>query len=383
MITQESWERQPGGLYLAVAPCERDCINHQHMALKVIRTVTENIAKSHGARVSENNLLGNMRALQKGAIHLDLFLAKWEICETQPLCLGASIHWPTIGLGQDGKLKKALYTEDLCVLPAQLRQLIRQKPTDKDFPSESLAACFERIALRHKALKEELNFRYGEIHDDNNRVKRALEKQDIHWGRKPWESAVLELGRIQPDLINYFPMNLRLLGSSEEGPNDSNSFWTEWFEEGSKINFAVTRGQSTTKGCSRLDIRSWRSGSDLDPEITKCVAASALLAIKREAEERGWTQEAVFHQRPRILHETTSSQIQMAVYDMVSSDLTRPFSGCERTLNPPVSEFHIHIFEDKPMMDAFMALGAVPRFFGQRPMMPGVGQIKNDIRHEA
>ena len=42
----------------------------------------------------------------------------------------------------------------------------------------------------------------------------------------------------------------------------------------------------------------------------------------------------------------------------------------------PVPDNHVHIQNDQPMLNAFTTIGAEPRLFGNKSMIPGVNVLK-------
>ncbi len=142
MTATHGWEQQSGGLYLAVPRFDKTNPEHRDAAASVMRHVVQTVAQTHGAAVNETGFRNNMRALYGGDIKLDLYLAKWELCEPKPILLGGALNWNTVGINNEGRVSRATYTEDVCVPTRQIRQLIQAKPVGKEFPKEGLGAVF-------------------------------------------------------------------------------------------------------------------------------------------------------------------------------------------------------------------------------------------------
>ncbi len=161
MTATYGWEQQPGGLYLAVPRFEKTNPEHRDAAASVMRYVVQTVAQTQGAAINETGFRNNMRALYDGDIKLDLYLTKWELCEPKPIRLGAALNWYTSGIISDGRVGRSTYTEDVCLLTSQLRQLIRTRPKGKELPKDSLGACFQRISLQNMLERVGIFYRFG------------------------------------------------------------------------------------------------------------------------------------------------------------------------------------------------------------------------------
>jgi hypothetical protein len=140
-----------------------------------------------------------------------------EICQPAALCLGASLHWDTVGIDENGINRRAIYSEDVCVLNDKLRPLISGKPDGKEFPEESLAECFERISLQNMLLNG-IAYRYGEVDRDNTKMMRSLYGNGAIIGTGP-DSAVLEFKSIPP-LLDRWPMDVKIISLKKDGIKD-------------------------------------------------------------------------------------------------------------------------------------------------------------------
>ena len=287
MTEQYGWEQQSGGLYLAVPRFDKTNAEHRDAAASVMRHVVQTVAQTHGAVVNETGFRNNMRALYGGDIKLDLYLAKWELCEPKPICLGAALNWDTVGIISDGRAGRSTYTEDVCLLTSQLRQLIRTRPNGKELPKDSLGACFERISLQNMLERDGMFYRFGEVNADNTKMMKTLGGNGASIGTGS-DSAVLEIKELPNDLMNRWLVDVRVVPLKKDGLHDTHNFVVRWKDGQHDIRFIATKGRATAIGQPRADIRPWHNGNLPESHILENVIASSLLAIKYEAETRKW-----------------------------------------------------------------------------------------------
>jgi len=372
-MTEENWEQQQGGLYMTVSPFDKRNAEHRSSAEEVIRATVQTVAQVHEAGFNEKGFRQNMTALYSGDIRVDFFLAKWNICNAKPICLGAATNWPTIGFDEQGNIQRGVHTEDVCLLSNRLRQLIRTKPKGKDFPEESLLSCFERLSLQGMKAKGEI-YKYGEVNPDNLRMMRGMLDNGGVFGRQS-DSAVLKFGTI-PSLFDRGLIDLPVIHPTKSLFEDDELFFVRWTGGDSDIRFIATKGQATAAGKPRVDIRPWHNGVLPDQDTLECVVASALFAIKNEAEGKNWGfQRLCATPSPSIPIGGGSLAAVTALYKFCQSDIILPASYRVPPCGSLAPSAHVFIINDRRMLEAFYAVGAETRLFGNRPMMPGVNEI--------
>lgn len=376
MTAHDGWEQQPGGLYLAVPRFDKSNSLHRDAAEGIMRHVVQTVAQTHGAAINESGFRNNMRALYADEIKLDLYLAKWELCEPKPILIGGALNWDTVGITNEGRTSRAVYTEDVSIISRQLRELIQAKPKDKKFPKEGLGACLERIGLQNMLERDSMFFRYGEVDADNTKMMKTLGGNGAAIGTGSG-SAVLEFKELPNDLMNRWPMDAKVIPLKKDGIHDPNNFIVRWKEGQHDIRFIATKGRATAVGEPRADIRPWHSGNLPDQTILENVIASALIAIKYEALERKWDKQGVQQSKPGpiIIPHGSNKDCYISLYAVCGTEILSDI-GQRSTAMRPMSDNHVHIQNDQPMLVAFETLGAKPRLFGQRPMIPGVNILK-------
>ncbi len=378
MTDFEHWHEQPGGLHLAVVPFNKDNPDHREAVANVMHASIQTIAQVHGASFSERGFRNNMRALYRGDLEVDLYLAKWEVCQpkSKPIYLGAAIKWKTAGFDEMGNIHGGIYDEDICIHKPQLRQLIKLKPRDKAFPKRSLAECFDQIKLQDLLQQDDLWYRFGEIDPDNTTMMRSLLQNDALIGT-PQDSAVLEFKRFPNNLLDTIPMDVEIMDMGRA--STPNIFATRLSDGIIDIRFAVTKGQATAAGKPRPDMRPWHNGNlPEDPAILHAALASSMNAIQNKILDSEWgSQSEAIASNPIIPLRALRPEVLRDLCTSCASDLVASPETRGSTFIPPIPEAHVFVIKDKPMLDGLKAIGAQNRTFGGKLMMPGVNEIRS------
>ncbi len=368
----DGWEQQPGGLWLKVAKHSAIDVAQNADRLPVMRRAVQTIAEKHGASFSVKGFRDNTRAITTGDLWVDFYLAKWEACSQKQVCLGAALNWETYGFDPNGRLAKSAYTEDVCILKGQLRELVRLKPADKEFPRESLAEALERISLR-KMRESGAAYRYGEVDQGNTTMVRQLSGNGAVLGSH-LASAVLELKHIPTDLKAQWlePTSIMDIGPSEHP--DPRNFVVLWDDPNHDVRFLVTKGRGTALGTPRADIRPWHNGPLPEQGVLNRVIASSLTAIKYETEDRKWGETSVQFAPAPLPSDVAHKRIFWDIFDATKHEFfNEPFK--KYSFLPPVINAHIFIQNDGRMLEGFLANRAAHRVFGQKVMIPGVNAL--------
>ncbi len=375
-MIDHGWIEQPGGLYLAVPRFNKENTDHRDAAATILSEIVQTVAQAHGTGTDQASVRNNMRALYARDIKLDFYIAKWDLCEQKPILVGGALSWDTVGINNDGRPSRAMYTEDVCIMPRQLRVLARARPKHKQFPDASLAARFERIGLGSMASQEGAFYRFGEVSPENTKMMAALGQNAASIGVDDG-SKVLELKTVPEDLMDRWPVNVQVIPLRRDGVRDTRNFIVRYREGDHDIRFIATKGRATAVGETRSDIRTWHNGNLPKSRILENVVSSALLAMKYESLERKWGSQRFV--RPSLSPSLPLLGSRGEAYRSLFSVCTGEFSGEGRervsSFTPP-SDNHIHIQGDQAMIEAFTALGARPRVFGNKPMMPGINILR-------
>ena len=380
MTDFEHWHEQSGGLHLAVVPFNKDNPDHREAVANVMHASIQTIAQVHGASFSERGFRNNMRALYRGDLDVDLYLAKWEVCQpkSKPIYLGAAIKWKTAGFDEMGNIHGGIYDEDICILKPQLRELIRLKPRDKKFPERSLAECFDQIKLQALLQQDNLWYRFGEVDPDNTTMMRSLNGNGAAIGT-PQDSGVLEFKRFPNNLLDTFPMDVEVMDIG--CASTPNVFATRLSDGIIDIRFMATKGQATAAGKPRLDLRPWHNEQlPENPIIFDAALASSLNAIQNKVLDVKWgTETEVTLQSPIIPLRALRPEVLRALCTSCANDLVASPDARASTFIPPAPEAHIFVIKDEPMIQGLKRLGAQNRTFGGKLMMPGVNRIRTHL----
>ncbi len=154
------------------------------------------------------------------------------------------------------------------------------------------------------------------------------------------------------------------------------SFIVRWKDGQHDMRFIATRGRATAVGEHRADIRPWHNGILPDQKTLENVIASALQAVKYEALDRKWDRGK----------QTTLVSPTIPLLGAKSEGYTSLYVACGDEILPcvevransmrPMSDNHVHIHGDPATLKAFVSLGAKPRLFGNKPMIPGANALK-------
>lgn len=147
MSNHFEWEEQPGGLLLSVQRFDKTNPLHLETIVPAMRGTFAAISQKHGAEFAERGMRNNLIALLTDRTTADIYYAKWHAA-AQEICMGVAYGWKTYGVTPGGVLVDAEYTEDIALLKASSRRIIRAKPLGCEFPDEGLAKCFERLNLQ-------------------------------------------------------------------------------------------------------------------------------------------------------------------------------------------------------------------------------------------
>ncbi|MGB4057814.1 MAG: hypothetical protein WBK77_06995, partial [Alphaproteobacteria bacterium] len=284
--------------------------------------------------------------------------------------------WDTVGIISDGRAGRSTYTEDVCLLTSQLRQLIRTRPQGKELPKDSLGACFERISLQNMLEHDGMFYRFGEVNADNTKMMKTLGGNGAAIGTGS-DSAVLEIKELPNDLMNRWLVDVRVIPLKRDGLHDPHNFVVRWKDGQHDIRFIATKGRATAIGQPRADIRPWHNGNLPETHILENVIATSLLAIKYEAETRKWGMQipGQLPASPAIPLLGSRSDAYTSLYAACGVEIL-PDASKRHSAMLPVPDNHVHIQNDQPMLNAFTAFGAEPRLFGCKPMIPGVNTLK-------
>jgi hypothetical protein len=320
MIPVTQFRQQPGGLYTTVMSCDQSDSRHRGALENILSDTIRHEAKVHGAEFDPVAFRNVMRAMQTGDVEILFLGAAWDL--TKPKIVGATINFRSLSLqrAKDGLIAKSgIYSEDVCLLPKMIRELVAEWPTGGDFPKEGLGGHFIRECMAYYAEK---GMRGGivpagqtfEFAPDNTKIVKIQEQLGAILGQER-ESGLFKLNAITDAIRSKWPMPIEMRGAPLiGGASDPNNFAVLWssYDEQQKIKAGFTRGLSTFKGKPVSQGQIISNGKLPEQPIMECVLASVLKAANKEIQERGWGRldhepvlsetSAVFGVKPPLMH---------------------------------------------------------------------------------
>jgi hypothetical protein len=381
MTMAKQFQQQFGGLYTAVIPYEQADPLHRSSLGGVLRDAIKHEAKVHGAAFDHAGFRNVMQAMANGDVEVLFFAAAWDLCE--PKIIGATINFPSVSLerkGDDITAKRGIYSEDVCILPAKMKELVLEKPTGGRYPADGIGMHFIRESMRYFT---ERGMRGGEFPSgqtfefapDNSKIVRIQQQLGSRLG-KDQDSSLLRLPALTDSIRDKWTMPVEVVGVQlPDGSSDPNNFIIRWAGAGGKqkIEAAFTKGISTFKGTTVTQGQFISNGNLPDAPMVECVLASVLKAADDEIRMRRWG-----HLRnqppgkftPSIpLHEN-KQQAFRALIQAQNDELFAPPPAKDNSLlfgvTPP--SMHIHALNEPELVAGLRSLGAETRWLGTHAM---------------
>jgi len=320
MIPAKQFKQQPGGLYTAVMPCDQSDPRHRGALENILSDTIRHEAKVHGAEFDPVAFRNVMRAMQTGDIEILFLAAAWDL--TKPKIMGATINFRSLSLQRsqnDLVAKNGIYSEDVCILPSMIRELVAEWPTGKSFPDEGIGTHFIRECMAYfakKGMKGDIvpAGQTFEFAPDNTKIVKIQEQLGTLLGKEN-TSGLFRLNAITDAIRSKWPMPVELRGvpyiGGESDPNNFAVLWSS-YDEQQKIKAGFTKGLSTFKGWPVTQSQIVSNGKLPEQPIMECVLASVLKAANEEIQGRGWGRpdyepalsetSAVFGVKPPLMH---------------------------------------------------------------------------------
>lgn len=380
MIPAKRFERQIGGLYTAAIPYEQADPLHRSSLGGVLRDAINHEAKVHCASFDHTGFRNVMKAMATGAVEVLFFAAAWDLCE--PKIIGATINFPSVSLERKGDeiiTKRGIYSEDVCILPPMVRDLIIERPTGGAFPEAGIGTHFIQASMQHFSIN---GMRGGEIPagqtfefaPHNGKIVKIQEQLGARLG-KDQDSSLLRLPSLTDTIRDKWTMPVEVVGVQlPDGSSDPDNFIVQWSGAArkQKIEAAFTKGISTFKGTTVTQGQFISNGHLPDAPMVESVLASILNAADQEIRSRRWGQvnSALPKQfSPSIPLLGDKRQAFSALMRAQNDELFSPVSGCEGLITgvkpPPL---HIHALNEPQLVAGLRSLGAETRLLGPNAM---------------
>lgn len=379
MIPTSEFKQQRGGLWTAVFPCNQTDLLHRGTLEGVLRDTIQHEAEVHSASFDAPGFRNVMRAMTAGDVEILFLAAAWDLCK--PKIVGAMTNFRSLFLQREGRdiaVKDGIYSEDVCLMPQKLRELVAEKPAYGRFPKEGLGSHFIRACIQHFA-ENGLNGgirpvgQRFEFLPDNRNIITIQEKLGAILGNGQ-NSGLWRLGETTDIIRDKWPLPVELLTvPSADGGVDPNNFLMRWSDrDGSqKIQAGFTRGISTFKGTSVTQGQIVSNGDLPEPPVVECVLASMLKAANEEIQERRWGR--VDNQSLRISSQPAPvigdvQQIFGCLPEAKNDELVASStSAAERVFGVKPPPMHIHALNEPEIVAGLQSLGIEKRILGHSP----------------
>lgn len=379
MIPAREFKLQRGGLWTSVVPCDQTDPLHRGTLEGVLRDTIQHEAKVHGASFDAPGFRNVMQAMTAGDVEILFLAAAWDLCK--PKIVGATINFRSLFLQRDGRdiaVKDGIYSEDVCILPSKIRELVSEWPSGGEFPKDGLGTHFIRECMRHfaeKGMKSGIKpaGQRFEFLPDNTKIVKIQEQLGTVLG-KDSHSGLLRLGETTGIIRDKWSLPVELLAvPSAEGSVDPHNFLMRWSGRNGrqKIHAGFTWGASTFKGTSVTQSQIVSNGDLPEQPVVECVLASMLQAANEEIRERLWGR--VDHKSPHISSEPVPviGDVQQifgglpeAKNDVLFASST---PAAERVFGVKPPPMHIHALNEPEIVAGLQSLGIEKRILGHSP----------------
>lgn len=381
MLPAQQFKRQIGGLCTAVIPYTQTDPIHRGALGSVLRDAVQHEAKVHGAAFNHAGFRNVMKAMAQGDVEVLFFAATWDVCE--PKIIGATVNFPSVSLertGTDITVKRGIYSEDVCILPSKIRELIVERPLGGKFPEAGIGTHFIRSSMWHYSI---YGMRDGsvpagqtfEFASTNGQIVKIQEQLGTRLGSSA-DSGLLRLERLRSPIYNKWATAVEVAALHlPDGRTDPNNFVVRWSgsDGKQKIEAAFTKGISTFKGTTVTQAQFISNGHLPVMPMVESVLASILKAANFEIRMRRWG-----HLRnlpparfsPSIPLLEGREQTFKALMQAQSQELFSPAPAKDNNLlfgaKPP--PMHLHVLNEPELVAGLRALGATTRMLGPNAM---------------
>lgn len=395
MIPATPLMRQIGGLCTAVIPYEQTDPIHRSTLGSVLRDAVQHEAKVHGAAFHHAGFRNVMQAMAKGDVEVLFFAAAWDVCE--PKIIGATINFPSVSLerkGDDIVTKRGIYSEDVCILPSKIRDLIVERPVGGKFPEAGIGTHFIQASVSHYARNGMLDGSIPagqtfEFAPTNGQIVKIQEQLGARLGHDR-DSSLLRLERLRSPIFNQWVVPVEVAAIPlPNGATDPNNFIVRWSgaDGKQKIEAAFTKGISTFKGTTVTQAQFISNGKLPDMPVVESVLASILRAANHEIRMRRWghlKNKPPAQYSPLIPLLADRQQGFKALIHAQCYELFSPAPAKDNSLlfgvKPP--PMHLHVLRGPELAAGLRTLGATSRILGSNPMQTATLDLLKGTGHD-
>jgi hypothetical protein len=382
MIPEESFKQLDGGLYAAVVPYNKSDPMHRSFFGDALRDVISYEALVHHSPFNKKDFDKVLRALVSGDIEARFFMAAWELCS--PKIVGATITVPTLSMEWDGRNLKANlaeHSEDVCLLPAAIKELIREKPEGRSLPGNGLADVFDRESIRQ--MKEEGKAaRFGEFVLRNTKIKRILNQSGTVLGTEE-NSAILNLNNFTPAMRNLWLPNVdpnRIAFDIDGSDLCNKRIVTTWSDDSGaqRVAMSFTNSISTFKGGKPIIQAKFLDTDHLPPVASlKDILTSLIILGHEKASDLEWGVEQPKPQpSPVIPFDGSRREVLAALMSVGRDEMANRRQSRSFVFGGLPPETHFAVLDQPKIMAALTELDLPKRTLGPDETKPGVLPIE-------
>lgn len=351
-----------GGLSIQIHPHIKSSIFKYEELHDALHDVMHQEAKAHGVTFNTEGLNSVIHSISNGDLEVLFYSAAWDM--HNPQIVGATLNFRSVFFQRNGNtinVHHGLYSEDICLLPRKLRDLIRERPLTKKLPCEGLGIHFVRASIDYYSQQGFIDgvIPIGEIFEfapSNSKIVAIQKKMGTKLGSNE-DSALLKITSERQANNRYnLPVDLYLVPLIN-GSIDPNNFVVSWIstDNQQKIMASFTKGISTLRGTPVIQGQFISNGDVPNDRITRSVISSILDFAKHEISKRFWANDIM----PKTDIESTSSRVDTVI---------------------PI---HIHVFKEPEIIKALKFLGAEQRMLGDTPMQTAALDLRKAAkRHD-
>jgi hypothetical protein len=392
MIETKNFQQLMGGLNVAILPQIESDVIHCSTLGGVLRDAVQYEAKTHGATFDPVGFRKVMRAMSTDDVEVLFFAAAWDVCD--PKIVGAAINFRSLFMqrnGNDIDVHLGIYSEDVCLLPSKMREIILERPRSKALPREGLGMPFIQASIDYYSTH---GFKNGtipvgeafEFAPTNSKIIAIQEKLGATLGRGEESSLLRMVGSHVAAGLFKLPVEVHHI-LLPDGSIDPNNFVVSWQSpnERQMIMASFTKGISTFKGTPVTQCQFISNGNLPNAGILQCAVASILQAAEQEIGDRHWGNlgKSSSEFSPNIPMGGNAQEAFEALFKaqnvaLLSPKRSIPLLG---VVPPPL---HIHVLQEPDIAAALRSLGAEQRLLGGKPMQTATLDLRKAAeRHNA
>jgi hypothetical protein len=378
MISENQFTHLFGGLHATVLPYNRVDAIHRSSLNSLLGDIINYEAKVHDAPFDRVGFRNVLRMLAKGKAKVLFFPAAWDACA--PHIVGATFNFQGLSMKRNGKnidVGFGLYTEDVSLFLAKLRDLHADMPLGCRSPEISIGQFYEQESLRYfteNGLSDGV-FPVGRVFEfapKNTKIIRIQNELGATLGSSN-DSGLLRIEGLTPAMRDSFKVPVDQFNVLlPNGTIDPDNFVVAWQSQDGeqKIYTAFTNGMSTFTGKRVTQCQIITNGNIPRQGMVESVVASSLAVGEHKIHTDSWNEIQAQNRgfSPSIPLLGSAKEMYESAFAMSGHEIAMQVSKAANDLEIPT---HIHVNGEPEVLDALNSLGAKQRMLGSNPMQTG------------